>query len=276
VIESVQGALATAEDAIRFVCRRNRCRADEAEDFGSVARIRLLEDDCAILRRHEGRSSLKTYLVTVIQRQFIDYRRQKWGKWRPAAAARRMGELGIRLDTLLNRDGLSFDEACEVLRTSERRDVAVEQLAELAAKLPQRGRPQEVGEESLASWSTGAEATEAPALRAEQALAARRVRRALSRAMESLQAQDRLILRMRFADEFTVGDIARALALAEKPLYRRIERLLGQLRGALEAGGVRASDVMEGLQGWDWELAGGPGSADIASVSVNRESRPQG
>ena len=56
--------------------------------------------------------------------------------------------------------------------------------------------------------------------------------------MRSLSDLDRLILRLRFQDGLAVADIARALHLDQKPLYRRFEELLRRLRAALEAAGI--------------------------------------
>ena len=81
--------LDTVDRVVAFVCRRHRLSPDESDDFRSVARVKLLEHDYAILRAFEGRSSIQTYLTVVIQRLFLDYRISAWGKWRPSAEARR-------------------------------------------------------------------------------------------------------------------------------------------------------------------------------------------
>jgi hypothetical protein len=53
---------------------------------------------------------------------------------------------------------------------------------------------------------------------------------------------------MRYTDGHRVQDIAKLLDLEPKPLYRRIERLLGGLRGALESRGVTAADAIEAIE----------------------------
>lgn len=45
-----------------------------AEDLESEVRLRLLEDDYAVLRKHRGDSSLVTCLTVVIANMFRDYR----------------------------------------------------------------------------------------------------------------------------------------------------------------------------------------------------------
>jgi RNA polymerase sigma factor for flagellar operon FliA len=240
------------EQTIRFICRRHHCRPDEAEDFGSLARLRLIEDDYAVLRKFGRRSSLRTYLVVVLGRVFLDYRRQRWGVWRPSAEARRLGPTAVRLDVLLYRDGLSLDEAVEVLRTNERVAAPPAELRELAARLPRRVHRRIEGDEALAKLSVP-DAIEQRALRSEGEARARSLREALQAARAELPAEDALILRLRFQDDFTVARIAQTLGLQAKPLYRRIGRLLQDLRARLEARGFTSGDLYEalGLSAWD-------------------------
>jgi RNA polymerase sigma factor for flagellar operon FliA len=68
---------------------------------------------------------------------------------------------------------------------------------------------------------------------------------ALFKVMEQLPPEERHILRMRFADGRSVADVARALRLEQKPLYRRIDQLRARLRVDLERFGVTAEDVRE-------------------------------
>lgn len=226
-----------------------RCRSvDEAEDFASWARLKLLEEDCAILRKFRGRSSLKTYLVTVIQNLFRDYRIAKWGKWRPSAKAKRLGVDAVRLEILLYRDGLSFDEAAETLRRNHGVRVSLSELAELAGVLPPRVPRRTVGEGALDTVADDGK-VDSRIRDGERKEAAERAERALSGALDGLDPEDRLILKMRYEDGFTVAAVARALGLDQKPLYRRIERCLVALRSGLEERGVVAEMVTE-LLGW--------------------------
>ena len=78
-------------------------------------------------------------------------------------------------------------------------------------------------------------APDANVLRAEQDFLAKRVRTVLDRARQALAPEQRLILKMRFDDGVPVADIARALHLDQKRLYRTIERLLADLCERLTA-----------------------------------------
>ncbi len=238
----------TVEGAIRGVCRRHRFMADEAEDFTSMVCVRLLEDDCAVIRRFGGRSSLGTYLTAVITHLAQDWRNARWGKWRPSMAARRRGPVAVHLDRLLQRDGVGLEEACEILRTNYQVEESRSQLEEIAAALPVRVRRRFI------EWT---------ALELEDAFAAststfrdpyahdhaQRLAGALTSALQSLPAEDRLLIKLRFEDGLRIVDIARTLRRPEKPLYRRLERVLAQLRRTLEERGVSSASLAELLDG---------------------------
>ena len=43
-------------------------------------KLKLIENDYAILAKFQGKAKLSTYLTTVIHNMFRDYRIQKWGR----------------------------------------------------------------------------------------------------------------------------------------------------------------------------------------------------
>jgi RNA polymerase sigma factor for flagellar operon FliA len=71
------------------------------------------------------------------------------------------------------------------------------------------------------------------------------VEAALRRALDQLPAEDRCILLMRYWQDMSVADIARALSLQQKPLYKRLDKLLGELRRLLTQFGVAPERAME-------------------------------
>lgn len=236
------------EQAIRFACRRHQLYSADAQDFGSTARLHLIENDYAVLRAFRGESKLQTYLSTVLTRCFLDWRNARWGKWRPSAEARRLGAEAIRLETLVVRDGLSFDEACETLRTNLSVALSREELEAMAARLPIRSSRTFVSDEHLERRPAIDGHADRLVREREAAAAAERASDVLRDIVGRFPAQDRLILRMRFFDNFGIADIARALSLEAKPLYRRIEKLLTELRTSLENAGVTAQVAAELLE----------------------------
>ncbi|HEX6069939.1 MAG TPA: sigma-70 family RNA polymerase sigma factor [Longimicrobiaceae bacterium] len=232
------------ERIVEVVCRRRGVSGDEADDFRSWALERLIEADYAILGKFRGDSSLRTYLVVVVNNLFRDHIVRLRGRWRPSAQAQRMGTVGVALEELLHRKGRTLGEASAELRSRGVCDLSVRRLAELAALLPDREplRPERVDPVVLESVPGGGGA-DGEVLRAESAERRVGVLDALEGALSRLAAEDRLIIRLRFLEGQTVADIARTLGLEQKPLYRRIERVLRKLRRGLEDRGVTGAGV---------------------------------
>jgi DNA-directed RNA polymerase specialized sigma24 family protein len=70
---------------------------------------------------------------------------------------------------------------------------------------------------------------------------------ALFRAMERLEPEDRMAVRMRFWDGLKIAEIAHGLGREPRWLYKRIDRVMHGLRSALEAEGVTADQVADVL-----------------------------
>src|SRR5947209_1314930 len=104
------------ERVIRFTSRRQRLDEADAEEFASTVKLRLIENDYAIVRKFQGRSHLSTFLTIVVQRMLLDYRIHHWGKWHASAEAKRLGDVALELEQLLHRDGRTIDDALPLLR----------------------------------------------------------------------------------------------------------------------------------------------------------------
>src|SRR5437764_6492079 len=103
--------------AIAYVCHRNHLSPQDADEFNSEVKTKLIDGNYSAIRKFEGRSSFSTYMTTVIQRLYFQWRVKMWGKWRPSAEAKRLGEKAIALERLLRRDGFTYGEALETLTT---------------------------------------------------------------------------------------------------------------------------------------------------------------
>lgn len=236
--------LSQIDRIVASLARRHAMQPDDAEDFGSWVRMQLMENDYAVFRKFRGDSSLSTYLTVVIAMLLRDYRAQRWGRWRPSAEAKRQGPVAVRLETLVNRDGMRLEEAFQAVRSAGLTDLPDRDLAALWTRLPVRSPARLV--ESDVRLLDGAPAPERADVRvvaAEINQKRRCVDEALKRALEHLPPEDRLIVRMRFWEGLSVANIARGLGVPQKPLYRRIERALGELRRSLESAGVAGDDV---------------------------------
>jgi RNA polymerase sigma factor for flagellar operon FliA len=271
--------LDVVESVIRYVCQRQRLSGSEAEEFDSEVKLRLVDHDYEVLRKFQHRSSLRTYLTIVIQRLYLDYRNHLWGKWRPSAEAQRLGPIAVRLETLMTRDGFSFDQACEHLRTNEHIAVSESHLSAIVMRLPARSRRAMVGEEALEAVADTTSRVDDRLVSSEQRTDVRRISNALTVAIRSLSDQDRVILRLRFQDGIAVANIARALHLDQKPLYRRFDTLLRRLRAALEAAGIDPAEARELVERNDMDIglalfAGTSGTDDSDAGPASAEGRP--
>jgi RNA polymerase sigma factor for flagellar operon FliA len=236
-------SLPVIDDITGQVCRRHHFTAAEADDFRSDVRLHFIDREYGALRRFEGRSSLPTYVNVVVQRLALDFRNRQWGKWRPSAEAKRLGPTAMLFERLITRDGWSIEQAAETMRVNHG-VVLDDALRSLCEKLGQRGPSRQiVAEEEAHEVPSNAPGPDANVVRAEQGFLAKRVRTALDRARQALGPEERLILKMRFEDAVPVADIARALHLNQKRLYRTIEQLLARLRQGLEAEGLDRGDV---------------------------------
>jgi RNA polymerase sigma factor (sigma-70 family) len=228
---------------VRHIARRHHLPASDAEELSSLVRLRLLDQNFAVLRKFQGRSNLATYLTTVIEHVYLDYCVSQWGKWRPSAAARRLGPLAILLDQLVTRDGLSFDEAFTTLSVNHGCQATREELHQIYMQLPTRSvrRPATEGELAVVASRVGARDK---ALEYENDLeTVERVEAALGQILAELSPREQLILRLRFKDGLSMPAIGRLLHTAAKPLYRQLDATIARVRDKLCQQNIDAQDI---------------------------------
>lgn len=220
---------------------------EETADFTSWATQRLIENDYAKIRKFRGESAFSTYVATVLYTLYQDFRVSRQGRWRPSAEAKRLGSVAIALERLVYRDGNSFDQAVSIL-LSRGVGATEEDLRKLFKKLPpgNRGRPKNVGDAGLGDVAAPG-AADRDLANAEAEAERERTHHAVHAALAKLSPEDRHIVHLRYFEGASVADIARALRLEQKPLYRRLDRLLLRLREELEGSGISQSDVKDML-----------------------------
>lgn len=228
------------------LCRNSGIHGADAEDFFTWAKIRLIEDDYAIIRKFRGESGIKTYLTTVLTRQLIGYLREQRGRWRPSAAAERLGPPADELERLVHHEGYALPAAAEKLRTEGRTTLSDAELRRLMAQLPDRDplRPREVSADAVVE-SPGAARADDRVNDAETQARHDDLKRRLDRVLEELSPEDRAIVRMYFQEGYSAADVARALEVDQKPLYRRIPKLKQRVRELLEREGISGADFLD-------------------------------
>lgn len=229
---------------IEGISRRHGLQDDEFKSFRSYAYERLLEREFRMIRAYSRRAAPRTYLTVVLTNVYRDFRNRQFGKFRPSAAARRMGAEGVLLDTLIHRDGHPMDEAIRMV--ASRDDVTLDEpeLREIVARLPRRTRRSKVRLDDVPPPA----ADEDPGRVHDREVRRRRLsecREALLEAMERLPSEDRRILRLHLWEGKTLAAVSREMKLEQKPLYRRVKGAYQRLRTDLEARGFRGDDVAD-------------------------------
>ena len=228
-----------------------RLRPGDREDFRSQAMLKLIDHDYKVLRQFAGRSSLRTYLTIVFERVLLDERTRVWGKWRPSCQAKRLGKSAVRLEQLLTRDGLTRAEALQVMQSEGGDGQSAARLDEVADRLPGRTPRRVEQEDALLDVPDAQPLPDAQAADVDRRRHIGRVRAALGRAFRVLGPEDQLIIRLRFTDQLSVVEISRLLATDQKLMYRRISRILAQLRTLVQAEGV-TDEIVRELGGGYW------------------------
>lgn len=223
------------ERLVLQVCRKKRFSQADCEDFRSWAMTRLIENDYQKLAGYRGRGPLKCYLATVIARLGMDYCDKLWGKWRPTAAARRLGRPAIALERLLIRDQLAWSEAVQLIKESQ--GVSEKRLETIYGLLPNRPARRFEDEQSLRLVA-------APGSNPQQALFSQELKQQwqaieqlLEKALASLTEEESLILKLHFEDGLALSKVSQLLGI-EESIYHRKDRILRQLRQDLEGEGV--------------------------------------
>lgn len=227
--------LPVIQRVIDAVVRRHQLSTPDAEEFGAAVYVRLIEHDYRILRQFQRRSSIRTFLKVVVERLYLDFRNQHWGKWRPSARAKRLGREALLLEQLIERDGFSFPEAVEILRAQHGVTLPLAELSALAAGARVRPQRHSTSVDRLLDVRDAQPLPDELVAREELARQAIATCRFLARVIARLPATDRQLIELHFRRGFTVAGIARALRMDQKQLYRRLAQLMTELRCALEA-----------------------------------------
>lgn len=239
--------LAEIERVVTWISRRTCLSGEDAEEFGSWVHVKLMEDDFGILRSYSGRSSLATYLTTVVHNLARDFKSKRWGRWRPSAAAERLGVAAVQLETMIYRDGFSSSVAAEMLQRHHGVRMTTAEIATLTGKLPQRARHSVEGGDQVEA-APARESSDEQLMGSEGRTALDEARSALQESLSELDTEDRLILRMHYESGLTIAAIAVSLGLRQRRLYTRREASLRTLRAGLERRGLDAEHVLDALE----------------------------
>lgn len=232
--------LALLDRVARSVARARRLTPADTDDFAQTVHVRMAERRYDVFERFEGRASLRTYLTVVVARLLKDWQNHEYGKWRPSAAAVRLGSAAVMLDRLLNRDGVPVHEAVRMVAgCANRSEGDVSALSDL---LPRRTKRRHVPLE-LAGQHEALSVD--PLSAAADGRAQTAARRALAQALADIAAADARLFVERYVGQRTVAALAKAEQIDPKLLYRRFDRIRKTLRARVVAQGVLAASSAE-------------------------------
>ena len=246
--------LSLIEEVIRYVCFAYGIRGDDANEFASEVKLKLIKDNYAVLQKFQGRCSLRTYLNTVINRFLIDQRIAHQGRWRPSEEAKKSGEIAVKLEELIYKQKHSFEEAWQILTTNYGYNVSRDEmhviLSRIRAKKMRdvRADPEELQRIAVPVAATGDWKADTRGHKIKE-----KAEQMINEYVSLLPDEDQLILRMRFKDGFKVSEIASALGIVQKQLYWRIDKILKELKARLLSTGIQEEDILEVFQEYDSE-----------------------
>lgn len=275
----LQDNLALIRRVVGRVCRHAGLRDADADDFASTVHLALIDDDYAMLRAWQRRASFATYLTVAVQRLLCDQRNRTRGRWEPSAEARRGGRAAILLETLVLRDVRPLEQVVPLVHEIDP-SLSRSDLEAMLARFPTRVRRplpvpiDDVDPETL----PGPQAADAGVRARELVRLSAEVSDIVRRTLASCSVEDRTVLRLHFGSSIRVADIARMLRVPQRPLYRRVEALLHQLRRALGAGGIDAqsAESLIGSAMQDLDFGLGDGKPEGRSPSHSMDAEAQG
>jgi RNA polymerase sigma factor (sigma-70 family) len=240
--------LSHVESAIRAICIRHSIYGDDAEEFASIIKLKLIEDDYKRLRDFRGNSSLKTYLYAIINRLFIDELRSRKGRWRPSADARRLGPVAGKLEELICRDNNTFDEACyTILSIPSFSSYSRDQLYEIYLKLPKKENRHlaEADPECLSVLSSTDPHPDEVLHNKRMDSIERSIEGLIRIILPSLNEEDRLILKMRFDNDLSIAMITEVIGQKRGYVEKRISQILAGFKEEILSSGININDAME-------------------------------
>jgi len=203
----------------------------------------------------------------------VDERMQTLGRFQPSTEARRLGEAGLLIETLLVRDRRSIDEALPIVRAVDG-EMTREKVEALAARLPVRApRPRAVDLADDAEIPAS-ETADARAMAHELRRLSDRMSDVVRRVFETFSSEERMLLRCRFGSSMSIADISRMMRVPQRPLYRRLEALLARLRAALAREGIEGGAVSELIGSATAEM--NFGLAELENGGVQQSNRTRG
>jgi RNA polymerase sigma factor (sigma-70 family) len=206
------------------------------------------------LKAYNGQSKLSTYLVVVTRNLCIDHYRSKKGRNRQYKAIAHLSPADQLLFRLYHQNGFSINEAYEIMRTNYRLDISPTDISRSLKRIEgnltrkklwqlQNDLKTEVAlplNDAMLDEQAGKE-TDDPAhnlIKKESERTLTEASAALSRIIDTLPREDKLIIKLMFHEQLTAKEVARLTGLPnEQAVYTQCRRMLKQFKEELKKSG---------------------------------------
>ena len=190
---------------IETICLKRFNYTEEGHECFVYVLDKLMEKDYARINAFKGRSTFKTYLVSITVRLAIDFYHHRYGKTSKKANPDQPvpKKTHLKIVPVEDQEYLSDDNEKrpdEIVIDSEVKD-AKKRLEEIAQSY-----------------------------------------------LSQLSAEDRLLFKMKYEDNFKVSEIAQILKLDQKKTYRKISSILTSFKEKILAEHIDFNSVLEILQ----------------------------
>jgi RNA polymerase sigma factor (sigma-70 family) len=223
---------------------------DRVADCFLFACEHLSRDRFRRLRRFRlgGAASFSTWLRAVVRNLCCDWHRREFGRERVFESIARLSPFDQEVFRAIYEDGSSEEEAYLALR-SRQPQLTRERLTSSRERIDRVLTPRHRWLLSLRSAESRSEAAAAPqpdgktpepqlsdtAPNPEEQATFEERRTALRRGLARLTAQERLLVRLRFEEDLSLEQIARAMRLGDAfAVHRRLGEILDRLRKGMD------------------------------------------
>jgi RNA polymerase sigma factor (sigma-70 family) len=187
---------------IESICLRRFNYTEEGHECYVYVLDKIMEKNYAVINAFQGRSTFKTYLVSITNRLAIDFYRHRYG----------------RTSTKSNPEQPS----------------------------PKKNRLKTVSAIDLENLSDEGHLDETVIQREDQE-AKKRLVGIVKAQLSELSPEDRLLLKMKYEDNFKISEIAEILKLDQKKTYRKINKILSDLKEEFLKKGLNINRILETL-----------------------------
>jgi RNA polymerase sigma factor for flagellar operon FliA len=246
--------LPTVQAAVRSFGRRRNLSAEDQDDLQGDIYEKLVTDDYHALRNFEGRSSMKTYLTTLVTRLAVDRQRQQEGRWRPSAAAKRLGEHAVAIDELITRRNYPIHEVWHIMKNRPGFTLTESETEALCEQLPRRAerfkqvnfKRDEMDEQGLDidSVTDKRPDPETEYIMKQSGDTQKQARQLLAKFSTSLTSREQLVLRMSYEDDLKLSEMVRQLGMTRHKIESLIKSIHVRFRQLLLQNGIREEQLI--------------------------------